>query len=91
MYPLRKIIKRTTEYEKIGMFEYPRYYEYLECGHRIKEKSDFYGPTNAYRRRCRKCRITTRATDLSKLGPSFEIKYVTMEEIDKAWDEATGG
>lgn len=58
MYPLRKIVNSSTEYEKRGMFSYPRYYEYLECGHRVIQKSDIYGPTNATRRRCRKCGLT---------------------------------
>lgn len=30
--------------------------ELLECGHRQRRKHDIFGPTNAYRRRCRQCR-----------------------------------
>lgn len=30
--------------------------EVYECGHAFPQKSDIYGPTNAYRRRCRACR-----------------------------------
>ena len=30
--------------------------EVYECGHAYPQKSDIYGPTNAYRRRCRGCR-----------------------------------
>lgn len=55
MYPLRKIIKSETVYEKKGMYSYPRFYEWLECGHRVLQKTDIYGPTNAVRRRCREC------------------------------------
>jgi hypothetical protein len=29
--------------------------EVLECGHEQRQKSDIYGPTNAYARRCRQC------------------------------------
>ncbi len=29
--------------------------ERLECGHEIHVKQDIYGPTNALRRRCKKC------------------------------------
>jgi hypothetical protein len=31
--------------------------EKLECGHLVAEKRDIYGPTNAVRRRCRKCEL----------------------------------
>lgn len=30
-------------------------YEKLECGHEVVQKQDFYGYTNAYRRRCIQC------------------------------------
>ena len=30
-------------------------YEILECGHRVRERQDIFGPTNAYARRCRFC------------------------------------
>jgi hypothetical protein len=30
-------------------------YETLECGHEQRQKEDIYGPTNAYKRRCRRC------------------------------------
>lgn len=30
--------------------------ELYECGHRAVRKSDIYGFTNAYKRRCRRCR-----------------------------------
>lgn len=29
--------------------------EVLECGHEVRKKSDLFGPTNAYRRRCKRC------------------------------------
>ena len=29
--------------------------EVLECGHEQPQKTDIYGPTNAYARRCRSC------------------------------------
>lgn len=29
--------------------------EELECGHEQHKRSDYIGPTNAYRRRCLKC------------------------------------
>ncbi len=57
MKPLRKIIERVVEYEKFGQstMAHPRFYEILECGHKVRQKTDIYGPTNAYRRRCRQC------------------------------------
>lgn len=41
--PLRKIVDWDGEFET------------LECGHKQRQKSDFVGPTNAERRRCRQC------------------------------------
>lgn len=45
--PLRKIVSRYSD----GV----RLIEVLECGHHVRQKQDIYGPTNAYRRRCRFC------------------------------------
>lgn len=47
--PLRRIVAE-------GETEHGVATETLECGHTIRRKSDLYGPTNAYRRRCRYCR-----------------------------------
>lgn len=30
--------------------------EVYECGHERRQKTDMFGPTNAYRRRCRACK-----------------------------------
>jgi hypothetical protein len=51
--PLRKVIR-----EGVGLHpEYPHsFYELLECGHLQLPVEDLMGPTNAYRRRCRKCK-----------------------------------
>jgi hypothetical protein len=46
--PLRRIVDR-------HMNQYGATVEVLECGHEQREKQDIYGPTNAYRRRCRQC------------------------------------
>lgn len=46
--PLRTIVDTFTN-------EHGSIMERLECGHAQVRKSDIYGPTNAYRRRCRKC------------------------------------
>ena len=35
--------------------EYGAIVEELACGHEQNQKHDHIGPTNAYRRRCRKC------------------------------------
>jgi hypothetical protein len=47
--PLRRVVSE-------GANEHGVATETLECGHTIRRKSDIYGPTNAYRRRCRHCR-----------------------------------
>ena len=47
--PLRRVVAE-------GANEHGVATETLECGHTIRRKSDIYGPTNAYRRRCRHCR-----------------------------------
>lgn len=47
--PLRRVVAE-------GATEHGVPTETLECGHTIRRKSDLYGPTNAYRRRCRHCR-----------------------------------
>lgn len=52
--PLRRIVSE-------GANEHGVATETLECGHTIRRKSDIYGPTNAYRRRCRHCRDATEA------------------------------
>lgn len=46
--PLRKIVSEYTDHLN-------RTIEVLECGHEQARKSDMYGLTNAYRRRCHKC------------------------------------
>ena len=52
--PLRRVVAE-------GANEHGVPTETLECGHTIRRKSDIYGPTNAYRRRCRHCRDATGA------------------------------
>ena len=47
--PLRKVVAE-------GANEHGAQTETLECGHTIRRKSDLFGHTNAYRRRCRLCR-----------------------------------
>jgi len=48
--PLRKIV--ADRYEPAT----DRVVEILECGHEVRRREDVIGETNAYRRRCRKCR-----------------------------------
>lgn len=56
-YPLRKIIEVVRiPGEKFGWPDV--FKERLECGHIVRIKQDIYGPTNAYRRRCRECART---------------------------------
>ena len=50
MAPLRKIVGTRGDFPL-------RPFEILECGHEQRQKTDIYGPTNAYARRCRKCHI----------------------------------
>jgi hypothetical protein len=47
--PLRKILREERN-------EHGLLVEILECGHQQFQREDFIGPTNAYRRRCRKCK-----------------------------------
>jgi len=47
--PLRRVVSEGADEHGVAT-------ETLECGHTIRRKSDIYGPTNAYRRRCRHCR-----------------------------------
>ncbi len=57
--PLRRVIgyeKRAIEGTDIMIGV-----EILECGHRVCIKTDIYGETNAYRRRCRYCRDIAKA------------------------------
>ena len=46
--PLRTIVDERND-------EHGRIIEVLECGHEQPQKQDIYGPTNASRRRCRRC------------------------------------
>lgn len=52
--PLRKVTRFYMK--KLGGFKTEFPYELLECGHEIMQKRDIYGYTNAYSRRCHKCR-----------------------------------
>ena len=47
-YPLRRVVG-------YGLNEHGGETETLECGHVVPRLSDIYGPTNAFRRRCRQC------------------------------------
>ena len=49
--PLRKIVGH-VQIQFLGVMVWR---EQLECGHLVVERQDIYGPTNASRRRCRKC------------------------------------
>lgn len=53
MRPLRTIVRTYSKPGPLGHKVYS--YEVLECGHEQRQKTDIYGPTNAYRRRCRQC------------------------------------
>lgn len=57
MNPLRRIVRSWTEWQAItpGGSEILVRMEELECGHKQRQKSDIYGPTNAYSRRCQRC------------------------------------
>ena len=57
MAPLRKIVDRVWVESGLMMYGKPLMVmrDKLECGHLVAAKQDIYGPTNAYRRRCRKC------------------------------------
>lgn len=57
--PLRKIVGYAENPALNGVYNY----EILECGHRVKIKTDIHGETNAYRRRCRYCRDLEKAND----------------------------
>jgi len=46
--PLRTIVDERND-------GHGRIIEVLECGHEQPRKNDIYGPTNALRRRCRRC------------------------------------
>jgi len=50
-YPLRKVVDIVPDplFPSLTM-------ELLECGHKQRARSDFIGPTNANRRRCRQCK-----------------------------------
>ena len=50
-WPLRKIVEEFSEQK--GLIEIAM--ERLECGHAIRRKSDLFGVTNAYKRRCQQC------------------------------------
>jgi hypothetical protein len=54
--PLRKVLGHRPARKPDGTRYFNIHDEVLECGHAAHIKSDFMGETNAYRRRCRKCR-----------------------------------
>lgn len=55
--PLRKVMSESVEVVSLPSgATYNVDVETLECGHKVRRKSDAFGPTNAYRRRCRFCR-----------------------------------
>jgi hypothetical protein len=49
MKPLRAIVSTKPA------LLWPNLIEVLECGHEQRQKTDIIGPTNAYRRRCKRC------------------------------------
>lgn len=51
--PLRKVIDTVAATTRSG---FTRMFDVLECGHVNRVPTDIYGETNAYRRRCSKCR-----------------------------------
>ena len=64
--PLRKIVREFPEQKTYSRTTITIRMEELECGHTIRQKRDIYGPTNAYRRRCRFC--------LAALGKKGEVR-----------------
>jgi len=54
--PLKKIVREFVTYDKGVGGTYTHHHEELECGHVVSPRIDIYGVTNAYRRRCWKCR-----------------------------------
>lgn len=62
MQPLRKVVE---EFQTPEGFERER----LECGHVVNRKQDHYGPTNAYRRRCRFCQPVESARAAAAVDP----------------------
>lgn len=56
--PLRRVVDTFYRDYKLpeGARPLRQAVELLECGHVQRVISDFYGETNAYCRRCRKCR-----------------------------------
>jgi hypothetical protein len=53
-YPLRKIVREFMgEWNGFSSVQLDE----LECGHIQRRVTDIYGPTNAYRRRCRQCHM----------------------------------
>lgn len=67
--------------------------EELECGHVQRQKSDCYGPTNAYSRRCRKCARAAIAKAESKKGgrrmkrASYRAAVDWIAQNDSAGDD----
>ena len=54
--PLRKVIDEfTTHHQDTMGVKHQRYWERLECGHVVRVKTDMFGETNAYKRRCKQC------------------------------------
>ena len=53
--PLRRILGESFD-PRTG-----RLIEHLDCGHDQAQRQDIFGPTNAYRRRCRACGREARA------------------------------
>lgn len=63
--PLRKVVRCFTTEAGVER-------ERLECGHVINRKQDIYGPTNAYRRRCRKCARAKLTSPRASIAPRVE-------------------
>ena len=55
--PLRKVIARGLFPVTVGQSVTDLPSDLLECGHRLSEASDIYGPRSPARRRCYKCRL----------------------------------
>lgn len=54
--PLRRIVRRFSEtVENADGVRVHLAREELSCGHVVAPRQDIYGPTDAIRRRCRRC------------------------------------
>lgn len=74
-YPMRKIVDTETIHEDRGAYAYPRRFETLECGHQFRSRTDIFGKTKTFRRRCKRCNLETLKDEIEIQRAEIDVQH----------------